>query len=84
MLALSQAVQLDPDVGEQCCRAVEGIEFRVVGQQRGEGRDRAQHADVAQPAVAFLQVGFKEERHVTGRGTTLSHLLLEQGEVPGT
>ena len=84
VLALSQAVQLDPDVGEERRRAVEGIEVRVVGQQRGEGRDGAQHADVAQPAVALLQVGLKEERHVTGCGTALGHLLLEQREVPGT
>ena len=84
MLALSQAVQLDPDVSQERRRVLEGLEVRVVGQQRCEGRDGPQHTDVAQPAVALLQVGLKEERHVTGCGTALSHLLLEQREVPGT
>ncbi len=83
VLALRQAVQLDPDVGEECRRAVEGIEIRVISQQRGEGGDGAQHADVAQPAVALLQVRLKEERHVTGGGAALGHLLLEEREVPG-
>ena len=84
MLALGQAVQLDPDVGEERGRALEGGQVRVVGQQRGEGRDGAQHADVAQPAVALLEVGLEEEGHVTGGGASLGHLLLEQRQVPGT
>ena len=83
MLPLRQAVQLDPDVGEERRRAIEGIEIRVVGQQGSENRYRTQHADVAEPAVALLQVGLKEERHVTGGGAALGHLLLEEREVPG-
>ena len=44
---------------------------------------RAQHADVAEPAVALLQVGLEEERHVAGRGAPLGHLDLEEGQVLG-
>ena len=62
---------------------VERIQVGVVGQQGGEDGDGAQHADVAQPAVALLQVGFEEEGDVAGRGAAFRHLLLEQGQVPG-
>ena len=58
--------------------ALERGEVGVVGQQRRVGGDGAQHADVAQPAVALLQVGLEEEGDVAGGGASLGHLDLEQ------
>ena len=34
--------------------------------------------------MALLEVGLQEERHVSGAGSALGHLLLEEGEVQGT
>ena len=82
VLALGQAVQLDADVGEKCRGTVQRVQVRVVGQERSEDRDGAQHADVAQPAVALLEVGLEKERHVARRGAPFGHLHLQQGEVP--
>ncbi len=83
VLALGQAVQLDPDVGEERGCVFQGRQVGVVGQQRRVGGDGAQHTDVAQTAVALLEVGLEQEGHVASRGATLGHLRLEQGEVPG-
>ena len=60
------AVQLDADVGEERGRVLERGQVGVVGQQRGVGGDGAEHADVAQAAVALLQVGLQEEGDVAG------------------
>ena len=79
VLTLGQPVQLHPDVGKQRRGALERGQVCVVGQEWGEGRDGTQHADVAQTAVALLQVGLEEEGHVPGGGPAPGHLLLEQG-----
>ncbi len=77
VLAPGQAVQLYPDVREECRGALQGGQVRVLGQQRSKGRDRAQHVDVAQSAVTLLEVGLQEEGHVAGAGLSLGHLLLQ-------
>ena len=78
VLAAGHAVQLDPDVGEERGRVLERCQVGVVGQQRRVGGDGAQHADVAQAAVALLEVGLEEEGDVPGGGAALGHLDLEQ------
>ncbi len=83
MLALGHAVELDPDVGEERGGALERRQVRVVGQQGREGGDGAQHADVAQTAVALLEVGLEEEGDVARGGAALGHLHLEHGQVRG-
>jgi hypothetical protein len=83
VFTLGQAVELDPDVSEQRGRALERCQVGIVGQQRGEGRDGAHDDDVAQPAMALLEVGLEEEGDITRGGAPLGHLQLEQGEVLG-
>ena len=83
VLALGHAVELDPDVGEERGGALERRQVGVVGQERRVGRDGAQHADVAQAAVALLEIGLEQEGDVTGGGAALGHLHLEQGQVLG-
>ena len=61
---------------------IEGRQVRVLGQERSEGRDGAQHADVAQPPVALLEVGLQKKGDVAGRGAAIRHLLFEQRQVP--
>ena len=53
-------------VGEERGRALERSQVGVVGQQRRVGGDGAQHADVAQAAVALLEVGLEQEGDVAG------------------
>ena len=83
MLTVSQSVQLDPDVGEKRRRTLQGCQVGVLGQERCVGREGSQHAEVAQAAVALLEIGLEQERDVAGLGAALGHLLLEQWEVPG-
>ena len=70
-------------VGEERGGALERGQVGVVGQQRRVGGDGAQHADVAQAAVALLEVGLEEEGDVAGGGAALGHLDLEHGQVLG-
>ncbi len=58
-------------------------EIGIVGQFGCVGGDGAQHAHVAQAAVALLQVGLEEEGHVAAAGPAGAHLVLEQREVLG-
>ena len=83
VLAPGEAVELDPDVGEQCDRPVERGQIGVLGQQRREGRDGAQDDDVAQPAMALLEVGFEQEGDISRGRAPLGHLPLEQRQVLG-
>ena len=83
VLAPGHAVELHPDVGEERGGVLERRQVGVVGQQRRVGGDGAQHVDVAQAAVALLEVGLEQEGHVAGGGAALGHLLLEQRQVPG-
>ncbi len=84
MLTLGQPMELHPDIGQECRGAVNGRQVRVIRQERGEGRDGAQHADVAQATVTLLQVGLEQEGHVAGGGPSFGHLLLEEREVAST
>ena len=61
----------------------ERVQVGVVGEQRRVGRDGAQHVDVAESAVALLEVGLEQEGDVAGRGAALGHLDLEHGQVLG-
>ena len=84
VLTLGQPMELHPDIGQERRGAVDGRQVRVILQERGEGRDGPQHADVAQTAVTLLQVGLEQEGHVAGGGPSFGHLLLEEWEVAGT
>ena len=81
MLPAGQPVELDPDVGEEGGRALERPQVGVVGQERRVGRDGPQDADVAQAAVTLLEVGLEQEGHVSGGGSALGHLDLEERQV---
>ena len=81
VLPAGHPVELDPDVGEEGGRALEGLQVGVVGQERRVGRDGSQHADVAQAAVTLLEVGLEQEGHVSRGGSALGHLDLEEWQV---
>ena len=83
MLAPCHAVEFDTDVGQQAGGLVDGSEIGVVGQLGCIDGDGAQHAHVAQAAVALLQVRLEEEGHVSAAGPAGAHLVLEEGEVLG-
>ena len=63
--------------------SIERREVGVVGEERRVGGQGAQHADVAEPAVALLEVGLEQERDVAGGGAALGHLDLDDAAGTG-
>ena len=83
VLAPGHAVELDADGRQERRGALERGQVGVVVQRGRVLGDGAQHAHVAQPAVALLEVGLEEEGDVAGSGPARGHLGLEEREVLG-
>jgi hypothetical protein len=83
VLAPRHAVELDADGGQERGGPLEGGQIGVVGQLGRVLGDGAQHAHVAQPAVALLEVGLEEEGDVARGSPALAHLRFEERQVLG-